>query len=1502
MLSAIFYVTDAEAVGATFLQSPPEISSGMSINRGTTVDSDSDSTSTELCDEPDHMSDIDSEDLTSGSDSYVIATDDEKHSRGVESTSTTGTTPVRSYIKNESLTIVDEPQSTDSILGVEHGTNDTPSSLSEISIANITDQIRRLSAGDDNNTVPQIMSSRDNDQLSTNDYSIERSQSTKEMESQQQDYPADYTSSSVAKTIRSSARTVTGYDYSSFNSSLAGEETEDASSLHRMNRLRDDTETKENIEGIMMDCTGLKTNTTDNSVVDILHDGSKITKQPSISLAKDYDKFITSLDTDNKPYESTLRYSDNVYSKIDRDSNDTDITNSRALDIGMESTFYPKRYVVGHLPISPITIDNKLTKLSHVVHNVPLHSENFASSNISLKDNTFGDKQSRRLYSEQKRSPKSPESMASFSSGETMGPDSKPSSLTMSPRTPLRSDSRDFAIDRSVSSSISSDSKTLILHSVDSDIAHDSPQQQMITRKASYEKSSPLNLINTDSLRNKHEASPRLVISSSSDSCSPSKVKSSERSFSSDLQSPVSANSIRYTSNYGKCGQENISNSPIDLSSATSPFYPITNQKTPSPYSSNGKQRCSLDNVDTSPDPKSISSRDTNRLELDYQSKLLNSSSKSIDIKSSRLSEKLPDERDNLFITSQFHLDTDRNASYMSRERSERETSGNPKLYESISHQPYRNDEDFADDNTDDPLSERDVVPQLPHEKLDKHYLNYNYRRRDRSKLTERSSSCLERRFADSKSGSSNDEFNTTMAKKRCSDILEDMKHLEAKAFSDGSSDTSMLSKKTSDIWEDMKNLEARRQDTFSDSASGFSKQRLELPDISISNENRKSYVVCPRINIDENSDSILKSISCNKNNNQVDDGRESKVGVWTKVKPRKKDDNGRRSSDRALKIIQENSAILHKILTCQAKKRLPDLEEISSITISPINEEISKIFSPILEKIGLNEHEINEELARINFKELDNVSVTTVSEFDAKINDELSKLSLIDDTEQIDHLAVDEIISHDYSDTREAFIDRKINEELSKLLANYEEESPSNMINLEKGSSSQNISETEGLDITTSISTNVFSSSYKSSNDSIETKSEMESIHETAIQSEKFPYELSKYDQDLLPSSSEVNIHRNSKKIYNIPLAQLLTHPSLEMPRRLSSSPITYVPDTLSEVTSSMTRYGPKTSSFDTSPLKDSCYEPYKSYEFTNSRLSPRDDHYTAYEIRPSNDSTTFEYTDSKPRISMDSYDLHLKSPILSKESLEFRVKYDVEQGKPNSGEFTTTSTTVDDVGMPSSLNTESSYYGKDNDKTTVTPTKYTSKECLDIGDYSSDRLDLLGHKYDSLSPIEYSHVRSSMDYSKSSSVLPDVTTELEHDIGSYLSTRHRDYNTLSPSRQYRDQYFPSSPNHYSAKLSPDFTDEMTRPIVSPPEFAGNASAGRYEDLTDVGSNCYKRSTFSFGNTDKDNEEDTDINSKTHFSPFPVRNNVRKPKELTLKLGLYSTKSTCEYGQLKKS
>ncbi|KAG7212317.1 hypothetical protein KM043_012641 [Ampulex compressa] len=1457
---------DTVVSSAASLQSPQEAFGGLTSPKR--ADSDSDSTSTELCDEPDRLSDVDSEELTSASDSYVMATDEEKNPR-IEVPAAQEKSPIRPSKEER-----DEPiRTTDAPLVVEpivEEDRDDATNPTKISIANITDQIRRLSAEDEAKTMVSPLS-KQIEEKSPEDFSISKS-SSKRSEPIAQSI-VDYT----ADTAKRSSRTLEDYDYLNFSSNAL--DTKQAEVLvHRAKEIVPDV-VAESREPIQRDESIETLASTRRTGLESFPEYS------SAPLDVNYDKIMMSLSPANGRFESSLSFSSNAASIANTYENLSkmdSLSNSSTEMLQAERAFYSKTYVIGHLPISPITVNQKLDKPSSLETNFVLERspELCPSTEVILGASVFSDRshivQTKSYLDAAGKSPKTPESAKSFSSGETMGPDSKSPSLTVSPRTPVRSTSRDFPMDKSTCSSVSSESKTLVLRSMDSDIARESPRAE--SKKPSYEKSNPSTPISTDSLKNKSEASPKLVISSSSESCSPSKIKSSERSFSSDLQSPISANSIKYTSSYNKRGQDNISDSPIDLRAATSPFYPIAhpNQKTPSPYSLT-KRRCSIDSVETSPEQKSSSSKESSKY-ASYHSKL-DTSLKSLEIREldsvSRRAETC--------ARSQFNEE--------SSSLSLKKSKDSPlESYKAASKEFYWKNSDFEEDTADDPSSEKDVVPSLPQEKLDKHYLNYSYRHRDRPKLLERSSSSLERRFADLKSSASTDEFTASIAKKRSSDILQDIKHLEAKAFSDGSPDTSMLTKKTSYIWEDLKNLEARRQDTFSNSARNFSKRRLEIPDISVTSNGRKTYVLHPRINIDENSDSILKSFSRIKDNGDLDDGRESKLGVWTKVKPRKRGNNGRRSSDRALKIIQENSAILHKILACQAKKRLPDLEEISKeITISPINEEISKIFSPILEKMGLNEHEINEELARINFKDFDNMTATSVSEFDAKINEELSKLSLIDDAEQVDQLGVDEVISHEYLDTREALIDRKINEELSKLLANYEEDSQHSMANLEKGSSSQNISEIEGLDLS-SISTNVFS--YKSSTDSIETRSDLGSGQEPIITTEKYPqytenvlpYSTSRYEHDLA-HKSDLDIYRELEKLDKISSAQILPDPPLEISQK-QLSPIPYVPNTspYSEIPASV-RYPTKPAAYDTSPLK-APYDSYKPFDF-KSRLSPRrtpTNPYTPVSHDKPSIESTFEFTEHKPSMSAE---IHLKSPMLTKESLEFRVRYDDESPRQPSSEYLS-------LQKDTRQTLGASYFGNDHSKP-VTPTKYGAKE--DSGsflEFLNKTSELLRRKYEPRSPKEYSLHETALP-----------STDSAADLGSYLPTRHRDYNVLSPSRQFGEQQYSSGTSHYGINLSPCSGDETKRP-VSHPEFPGKVSPGKTAELPERGASCYKKSSLSLGNIGHNNkvlEEEYEVVSspKTQFSPFPVRNTIRKPKELTLKLGLYSPKSS-DPGQLKRS
>lgn len=716
----------------------------------------------------------------------------------------------------------------------------------------------------------------------------------------------------------------------------------------------------------------------------------------------------------------------------------------------------------------------------------------------------------------------------------------------------------------------------------------------------------------------------------------------------------------------------NPSESPsIETIAITSPFYPIAhpNQKTPSPYSPKKPETSPKSRLE----PFDTESKTSLNYSLDYDYKPYKYTSNS--------DYKKPD--DFLYQTSVTKIES-------------------PKK------------DVMTDSYTEDGM---DTLSPLPREGK----FEFLHRGRDDRKLLgigprtfERSSSSLDKTLGDLKTSPSSDEFVTKSVKKRSSDILEDIRHLEAKS----STDSSNLTKTTGYIWEDVKDLEARRQDTFSDSAKSFSRDTLSRPTISVSSEMRKTYVVEPKINIDDGS--ILKSITTKEG----DEDDDSNLGVWTKVKPRKKGENGRRSSDRALKIIQENSAILQKILTCQAKKRLPDLEAISKeITISPINEEISKIFSPILEKMGLNEHEINEELARINFQELDHkfdVQSTCTSGFSAKINDELSKLSIIDDNEEINHLALDEFIAEDYLNTREAVIDRQINEELSKLLATEDR-------NKEK----------------------MQYFSYKSVDSDTSTLSELEY-------------------QDQVPRYRGVS-----------PKSDVDIYHELE---RLDLS--TNVPSTST------------IDAYKYSPVLDKPSSPYcyKLYNYS-SKLSPDLDS----SIIPSQKSPleSYDYGSKRSEVDYGSY--------LSKENLEFRVRYDQE------------STNLD---FP-----ESKYY-KDN----------YSYESFN---YSS--------KFD-VSPLRYSY---GTDYGEGS----DVVSNLPGDFDCY--------------------------------------SRASRRPVSHPEFAGSLSSAKYPEEVGRDSSAVRTSSLSLDDIGKKpvTNVDTTPSPKSHFSPFP-RNSARKPKDLALKLGLYSPTS----------
>ncbi|XP_024944436.1 uncharacterized protein LOC107271044 isoform X2 [Cephus cinctus] len=1548
----------AEAI-TSLAVSPEEMHvSVLSPKRGS-IDSDSDSTSTELCDEPDKLSDVDSEEPTSTSDCYVMATDDEKSPRAGNSPGSTN--PLPRYLTEDKSTakIFEE-------LKVEKdtkfpGSEDHADGSSEIkgnSVAEIIDRIRELSVDNEANASSSHGNNESKNDVTVHDFRMDEefkcdSEKPKEAAMNITSFTArDSESQTKNRAVNKKSGILDKYEFLNVTDSMnvpnVGATIEDskvplsgAFITVKEESVASDIRDKDSFT-VDVGSFGDRNSDRFDGARNIEYDKSSETFfEIANPLANsDFDKKLVS-NLQVQRFDSLLDYNSSTVESKDSSTVDSSVMDK--LDsVSIKLPLYSKSYVVGHLPISPITVDQKFNKLKEVVQpaddfvltnireelsiNVLEGSSTFDTrkDSTSFVTNSKISNPSGKPYYDGKHSPKTPESGKSYSSGETMGPDSKTSSLAASPRTPHKSESREFHVEKSGCSSVSSESKTLTHHSIESDDT--SIRVRLEPKKGSLEKSSPSTPMSSDSLKNKSEVSSKFIVSSSSDSCSPERKKSSERSFSSELQSPISANSIKYTTSY-KGAQDNLSDSSIDLCSATSPFYPIAhpNQKTPSPYSVS-KQKSSTESTETSPEQKSTGSKDSVKLskhrsgEKGIESSMPGGDAERIfkennDYLRTGEGSMCKEDFDSVLLSSRLKLKSDKSVdSTFDQEHSE---SYNRKRRK------------FGDEESEllDRFPEKDTVSPLPRDTSSIRSLfgdkgrgrsfpegsrsdrEYSYGGKEYLKSFERSSSSLDKRFADLKLSASANEFDTNVAKKRCSDILEDLRHLEAKNSADGTGETGLLTKKTSYIMEDLKSLEARRQDTFSDSASGLSKGRLADLSVNIIDDARKSYVVQPKIHIDESSDSILQSLTRSKGANEIDDDRESKLGVWTKVKPRKKSDNGRRSSDRALKIIQENSAILHKILTCQAKKRLPDLEEISKeITISPINEEISKIFSPILEKIGLNEDEINEELARINFKDFDQMTVTSGSEFDAKINDELSKLSLIDDTEEIDHLVVDEILSRDYLDTREALIDRQINEELSKLLANYEECSSATISCREKGSSSQNASEVEGLDLS-SISTNVFS--HKSSDDSIETRSELGSVQEINVKADKFyqytenvlPYTPTKYNLRDISSKSDIDIYQELEKLDKISSAQIVPTASTVISPKALSPPFSTDCPSYADVKSSALDYSVRSEKpFDSSSLK-SPYDSYKPYDF-KSRISPRKTPSNPYSVR-SYEKSAFEITDQKPISSSRNYDLPSTRSILSKETLEFRVRYDDEPSQQvHEDDLTLRPYQTDLV----ELDKGASYY----ENKPITPTSYIPKEELLIDSGIPMKMEYEKYIYDKLDSIPRSHetiTSKELFYAKTPEFerQPYMFPLTEHatDYGN-LNVRRRESHSLSPNHQFADRKLTLPMDPRISTLSPSLEDVTKRP-VSHPEFPDKLSLSKFTDLPSEEPSSSRKSSLSLGNIGHVSRiptqaYDTSPSMKTQFSPFPVsRNTVRKPKELGLKLGLYSPTSS-GVGPLKRS
>ncbi|KAK0166761.1 hypothetical protein PV327_004249 [Microctonus hyperodae] len=1464
-------------------------SSTLSLSRRGSADSDSDSTSTELCDEPDRFSD--SEEQTSTSDYYVMATDDEKSSHQSNSPILSGNISARSLRKSANELSLSKNDDDEDIL--EAGTSE--------SIAEITDQIRRLSAEEDSNLLKAYSASEasenfiDIESMNNSGTFIKRNfvreigDNEENLEKLRLDGKHFIDSDNA---LEMNFNENTGDKLPLFSDNYIAKSTKEEilsspnenyyKSIPR--NLIDD----EKNAVILENCTKI------NDDVEFKYSSSHSLDIPSDIETKSQTKVPISVRSNT--LDSTIAY-----------SNVSQNENSKLNNI--ETIFNSKSYVIGHIPISPITIDRKISVLSDTkvpfVELTPLNTKsdglNTETKIITYKPNVPElslNYNSRNLMNVQQGttipSPKTPESALSASSGETMGPDSKVSSISTTPHTPLTSELCKLPADNSACSSVSSESKTLTLMSVDSNdfgpLRSKLDSRSDVT-KQSFDKSTPSTPISTDSLKNKSELmSPlKLMISSSSDSyntTSPGRIKNSETSFSSGLQSPISANSIKYTANY--IGHDNISHSPANASSATSPFYPIANpnQKSPSPNRTLTKPKSIMDYDNSTLEKNILSTEPTSISTFPFVEMPKVFKAPSVDII------KIKKNNDDYDSARPFETELAETLS-STRLKSDKDLASGidgEKL-------PSKVDEIFFNSDIHERLSETgDTVSPLPRGKYDNRLPtnsnvceiietnddNYSFAKiRDPTKLFERSCSSLDKHFSEMKLSTSSEDF--LSSKKRSSDILADLRHLEANSIEATTkvqiADT-IMTRKTGYDWEDLKNLEARRQDNFSDSASEFSKYRLDIPSISVSADGRKSYIVEPKIQIDANSDSILKNYTQKKNNGELDDDNESKVGVWTKVKPRKIGENGRRSSsDRALKIIQENSVILHKILTCQAKKCLPDLEEMSKeITISPINEEISKIFSPILEKMGLNEHEINEELARINLKDFDQMTITSGSEFDAKMHDELSKLSLIDETEGITHqMDVDEMIEDDYLNTREALIDKQINEELSKLLANYEHKtSPISQQSLrDQGSLSQNPSEIEALD-RSSISTNVFS--YQSSNDSIETKSDLGSIHDPVIvQTENFPqytetgnvtqnFDVNsiKYELENLSPKSDIDIYRELEKLDKISTARVFPSftTSSDAAQTLISSNVytTKSPTSFSHVQQSTLEYSTEPEkSFQISPLKSPHHVAYKPYDFQTSTISPKSSSSSNLFSRSYQASSWQDETEYKERSGISTsknYEHEMKRKILTKENLEFRVKYDdksLSDQQIQNDNFSIESYQSE----LSNLNRRASYYANESPTALKRSTNDNETESFNSTvsslNYPSNRsTDLYTRKFVAKSPVPddyvYSKALLSSDYGKKNYQLTNDQVE-----PSYIAPlQRREIHPHSPNYEFVGREFTAgTKNSYlCAKLSPN-SEFASAAESNPSELVKDPDLRKYSEVLD--SIDYRQASMTLGPLDTD-------------------------------------------------
>lgn len=292
--------------------------------------------------------------------------------------------------------------------------------------------------------------------------------------------------------------------------------------------LEDNTAEETNIEDQSGKAEEIKTETEDTDKLVISHENEEKETEKRLELSPEKEsEFAFEKMLEEKSLESKLQ--SNRSSKLETDySSSDDYQNEKPLEA---SNDFVLKY--------QYKFDTFESKYSYEEFEYKPRYDDRTSSLISEESfyNKFEDKaedtvQSTTVFEspkfDRKESPKSPESAKSYSSGETLGPDSKISTVTdLTPVDPERPFSRKKSV-----GSTDSESKTLTIRSAES-VSEDQKmkKKQEPLKTNSIEIASPWTSMSADSLQNKSDLSPKLVVSaSSSESYSPGKLKFSERS------------------------------------------------------------------------------------------------------------------------------------------------------------------------------------------------------------------------------------------------------------------------------------------------------------------------------------------------------------------------------------------------------------------------------------------------------------------------------------------------------------------------------------------------------------------------------------------------------------------------------------------------------------------------------------------------------------------------------------------------------------------------------------------------------------------------------------------------------------------------------------------------------------------------------------------------------------------------------------------------------------